>query len=366
MPRWGLVGGMTVQSPSERATESGDGSDGSALLDVDDGRLTHRVPAGVERARLDQVLTRAFPDLSRARLQALIKSGAVSVNGAVVQLPKSKPGPGDEIVVLLPEPETAIPEPEDIPLTVLFEDAHLIVIDKPAGLIVHPGAGHDTGTLVNALLHHCGDSLSGIGGVRRPGIVHRLDRETSGVMVVAKTDRAHRHLSKQFASHGADGRLRRRYRALVWGVFDRPTGSIDAAIGRSDSNRTRMAVVADGRGRHALTHYAVDRTFFRDQPHAISELMVELATGRTHQIRVHLASQRHPVVGDPTYGSGFLTKQDLLPPDVIDAVQALRRQALHAELIGFEHPETGEAMAYQSDVPEDIGRVVSELEAASR
>ncbi|MEL7302549.1 MAG: RluA family pseudouridine synthase, partial [Pseudomonadota bacterium] len=251
-----------------------------------------------------------------------------------------------------------------------FEDGDLIVINKPAGLVVHPGPGHGKGTLVNGLLAHCGDSLSGIGGVKRPGIVHRLDRDTSGLIVVAKTDRAHQHLSEQFANHGRDGRMRRDYRAFVWGRPDHPKGMVNAPVGRSHTHRTRMAVVAEGAGRQAVTHYTLHRSW--PSPDAvqptgdaaeplIADMTLALETGRTHQIRVHLAHIRHPVVGDPVYGAGFATRVNRLPEGAATSIAALGRQALHAMTLGFEHPESGEPMLFAAPLPDDMADVAQSL-----
>ena len=263
--------------------------------------------AGADAAgqRLDQWLAASLgPDMSRSRVQMLIRQGAVKVDGKPVDETKRKMTAGESVSVAMPEPEPAEPQGENIPLDVLYEDDELIVINKPAGLVVHPGAGNWTGTLVNALIHHCGDSLSGIGGVRRPGIVHRLDKDTTGVMVVAKTDRAHKALSEAFADHGRTGDLERAYLALVWGIPQRPTGTVDAPLGRA-ADRVRRAVVPEGRddARHAVTHYAVQERFGEDSRNSPRRLVeCRLETGRTHQIRVHMAHIGHPVVGDPDYG----------------------------------------------------------------
>jgi 23S rRNA pseudouridine1911/1915/1917 synthase len=230
----------------------------------------------------------------------------------------------------------------------------VVVLEKPAGLVVHPAAGHDSGTLVNALIAHCGDSLSGIGGVKRPGIVHRLDKDTSGLLVVAKTDRAHKSLAEQFADHGRSGPLERAYLALVWGVPEPRRGIIQAALARSTSNRERIAVVPEERGRHAITRYAVEATFPPDTETAASLVRCMLETGRTHQIRVHMAHIRHPLIGDPLYGAGFRTKVSRLPEAARDAVTALRRQALHATLLQFSHPATGRIMRFESPLPPDL------------
>ncbi|MEM1307482.1 MAG: RluA family pseudouridine synthase [Pseudomonadota bacterium] len=332
-----------------------------------DGPLTVSVHADDDGARLDRYLADQLDPvhaLSRARLQALIGDGAVRINGVPVLSQKAKVRAGDAVTIAIPEPVAAAPRPQPMPLDIAYEDAALIVVNKPAGLVVHPGAGNGDGTLVNGLLAHCGASLSGIGGVARPGIVHRLDRATSGLLVVAKTDRAHRALSNQFASHGRDGRLHRHYTALVWGTFTHPNGTIDAPIGRSRTHRTRMAVAPEGHGREAITHYDVERVFGASTREAITMLDVRLETGRTHQIRVHMASVRHPVVGDPTYASGYQTKEQRLTEAAQDALSALGRQALHAGVLGFEHPIDARSMRFEAALPEDMAAVVQALEAA--
>ena len=312
--------------------------------------------------RLDQWLAaRLAPDLSRSRVQALIKQGAVRVAGKPVEETKRKLAAGDEVTIDMPEPEPAEPEGEDIPLDILFEDDELIVISKPAGLVVHPGAGNWTGTLVNALIHHCGDSLSGIGGVRRPGIVHRLDKDTSGVMVVAKTDHAHRMLSEAFADHGRTGDLRRAYVALVWGIPARPSGTIDAPLGRA-ADRVRRAVVPATRddARHAVTHYTVEERFGDGQDRYAAASLVEcrLETGRTHQIRVHMAHIGHPLIGDPDYGQAFRSKANRLPEPLASKVRDFPRQALHARLLEFAHPDTHLTMRFEAPIPGDMQDLV--------
>lgn len=317
--------------------------------------------------RLDVWLSTALaPDLSRSRIQALIRQGAVRVGGDAVKEPKRKLADGDEIAIEAPEPEAPEPQGEDIPLDILFEDDALIVINKPAGLVVHPGAGNWTGTLVNALIHHCGDSLSGIGGVKRPGIVHRLDKDTSGVMVVAKTDSAHKALSNDFADHGRTGDLERAYVALVWGAPSRPTGTVDAPLGRA-SDRIRRAVVPVGRddARHAVTHFTVLERFGEQKDGSFTASLVEcrLETGRTHQIRVHMAHMGHPLIGDRDYGQAFRTKANKLPDALADIVRESPRQALHARLLAFRHPSTGELMTFEADVPKDMKGLVQGFEA---
>jgi 23S rRNA pseudouridine1911/1915/1917 synthase len=303
--------------------------------------------------RLDRVLAARIADLSRSRLKALILAGEVAIGGRTIRDPGHHVNAGDAVMVDVPPPEPAEPAPESIPLNVVFEDDEIIVIDKPRGLVVHPAAGNWTGTLVNALIAHCGDSLSGIGGVRRPGIVHRLDKDTTGLMVVAKTDRAHGSLSGQFADHGRSGVLQRAYLAFVWGVPDRPKGTIDQPIGRHPRARDKMAVRPDGR--EAVTHWEIlERYFGSDGAPAASLLACRLMTGRTHQIRVHLASIGHPLLGDNTYGSGFRTKSARLPPEARAALARLGRQALHAYLLGVEHPSRGEYVEFRSELPGDL------------
>ncbi|MDX8537841.1 RluA family pseudouridine synthase [Mesorhizobium abyssinicae] len=312
--------------------------------------------------RLDQWLAGQLgPDMSRSRVQMLIRQGAVSIGGKVVEEAKRKMSAGERVAVEMPEPEPAEPRGEAIALDILYEDDELIVINKPAGLVVHPGAGNWTGTLVNALIHHCGDSLSGIGGVRRPGIVHRLDKETSGVMVVAKTDRAHKALSEAFADHGRTGDLERAYLALVWGIPSRPTGTVDAPLGRA-ADRVRRAVVPQGRddARHAVTHFSVIERFGERQKDLATASLVEcrLETGRTHQIRVHMAHIGHPVVGDPDYGQAFRTKANRLPEPLKVVVNAFPRQALHAWLLEFRHPATHLTMRFEAPIPRDMEELV--------
>ncbi|MEX0627348.1 MAG: RluA family pseudouridine synthase, partial [Cucumibacter sp.] len=246
-----------------------------------------------------------------------------------------------------------------IPLTILYEDAALIVIDKPAGLVVHPAPGSWTGTLVNALIHHCGTSLSGIGGVRRPGIVHRLDKATSGVMVVAKTGAAMRELAAQFADHGRAGPLQRDYLALVWGAPSPPAGTIDAPLGRAPHNRLKQTVRKSG-GRRALTHYSTAERFGGDKS-AVSLVRCRLETGRTHQIRVHLAHIGHPLLGDPLYGAGFASKANTLPEAARQALDALGRQALHATRLAFAHPVTAQTLAFETPPPADMAALIAAL-----
>jgi 23S rRNA pseudouridine1911/1915/1917 synthase len=313
--------------------------------------------------RLDRILAQRFqltaPDLglSRARLQVLIEAGAVLRDREPVSDASHKVRAGDTYRVILPQPEPAAPSAQPMPLNIVYEDRDVIVIDKPSGLVVHPGAGHADGTLVNALIAHCGDGLSGIGGVRRPGIVHRLDKDTSGLLVVAKSDVAHQRLAEQFQAHGADGRLERRYQALVWGVPRPPRGTIDAPLGRSTTNRTKIAVSRRDDARSALTHFRIEQAFGE-----ASLLELSLETGRTHQIRVHLAYIGHPVIGDPVYASGHRTRQAKLPASAKPAAARLRRQALHAYKLGFEHPKSGKKLIFESHLPADMADLLVALQ----
>ncbi|MGA7488328.1 MAG: RluA family pseudouridine synthase [Xanthobacteraceae bacterium] len=327
------------------------------------GRSERLVVAPEEAGeRLDRVLAARVAELSRSRHKALILAGGVAIDGATIRDPGHRVNAGGTIVLDLPPAEDDEIEPETIPLEVLFEDAEIIVIDKPAGLVVHPAAGNRTGTLVNALVAHCGASLSGIGGVRRPGIVHRLDKDTTGVMVVAKTDRAHRALSRQFADHGRSGSLRRGYLAFVWGVPERPRGTIDRPIGRHPHARGKMTVRAGGRA--AITHWEVlERYCGADGAPVASLLHCRLETGRTHQIRVHLASTGHPLLGDEAYGAGFKTKANQLPLEARAALEALGRQALHAYVLGIEHPSQGANLEFRSELPDDLRRLRRSLGA---
>ena len=321
------------------------------------------VPALDSPDRLDKELAQAWPDLSRSRLQTLIRDGHVTLDGIVVREPSARPRPGAAISLVEPEAIPAAPRAQPIALAVVHEDEDLIVIDKPAGLVVHPGAGHADGTLVNALLAHCGESLSGIGGVKRPGIVHRLDKDTSGLLVVAKTDSAHRSLADQFADHGRTGPLQRAYLAFVWGAPEPARGTVACAIARASAHREKMSVVAEGRGRHAVTHYAVEAAYGGEGGEVLASLVrCRLETGRTHQIRVHLAHLRHPLIGDDLYGAGFRTKTGRLSEHARLTAEALRRQALHATLLQFSHPATGAVMRFESDLPADLAGLRQALE----
>ena len=312
--------------------------------------------------RLDAWLAGAIADLGRNRAKRLIVGGQVAIGGRTIVEPKRPVKPGETIVVDVPPAEPLAVEGEAIALDVVYEDDALIVIDKPAGLVVHPAAGNQTGTLVNALIAHCGASLSGIGGVARPGIVHRLDKDTTGLMVVAKTDRAHRKLAAQFADHGRTGALERGYLALVWGSPARPQGTINARLGRSTRNREKIEVKHTG-GREAITHYRVAERY-GPKAHSVAALVeCQLETGRTHQIRVHMAEIGNPVIGDRAYASGFATKVSLLPEPARSLATGFHRQALHAWLLGFEHPDTGEEMRFERQPPADMQALIDALEA---
>jgi 23S rRNA pseudouridine1911/1915/1917 synthase len=294
--------------------------------------------------RLDKALAALLPDMSRARLQALIAQGALTHDGRAVTSGSAKAQPG-RYRLIVPAPLEAEPQPQNLPLHVLFEDAHLIVLDKPAGMAAHPGPGTPDGTLVNALLHHCAGSLSGVGGVARPGIVHRLDKDTSGVMVAAKTDAAHAGLSALFATHD----IERRYIALTRGAPRAAHGVICTRIGRSPHDRKKMAVLRSG-GREAVTRYRAERLFGPQNRPLAARVTCELETGRTHQIRVHLSSLGAPCLGDPVYGTGVPAAS------VKAAVEAagLHRQALHAAVLGFVHPVTGQILRFETPLPGDM------------
>jgi 23S rRNA pseudouridine1911/1915/1917 synthase len=338
-------------------------------LDVD-AQIVQTVTIAAAEAgeRLDRALAAHLKDLSRSRLKALILGGHAAISGRTIRDPGHRVNAGDEITVAVPEPEPALPRPENIPLTIVYEDTDIVVIDKPRGLVVHPAAGNWTGTLVNALVAHCGETLSGIGGVRRPGIVHRLDKDTSGLMVVAKNDLAHRALAAQFADHGRTGPLQRGYLAFVWGVPDRPKGVIDKPIDRHPQARDRMAVRAGGRD--AITLWEVLESYpaarrqgstsidaKRGGAGVASLLDCRLKTGRTHQIRVHLAAVGHPLLGDDTYGPGFRTKATLLSEPAQAALGGLSGQALHAYLLVIEHPASGREMVFRSKLPPEVARL---------
>ncbi|BCJ86045.1 RluA family pseudouridine synthase [Effusibacillus dendaii] len=285
--------------------------------------------------RIDRYLAERAADLSRSQIQNLIENGSVRVHNKQVKS-NYKLRPGDRIEVTLPEPEATEVEPENIPLDIVFEDSDVIVVNKPRGMVVHPAAGHMRGTLVNALLYHCKD-LSGINGVLRPGIVHRIDKDTSGLIMAAKNDRAHQSLAAQLKAHS----VTRKYIAIVHGVVSHDVGTIDAPIGRHPVHRLKMAVVRNG-GRHAVTHFAVMERF---KEYTLLECKLE--TGRTHQIRVHMEFINHPLAGDPVYG----------PKRTLD----IDGQALHAKILGFNHPQSGEYMEFDSEIPDDMARLIEQL-----
>jgi 23S rRNA pseudouridine1911/1915/1917 synthase len=333
------------------------------LTSGNDQRLEVTVAGDEGATRLDRVLAAHVAELSRSRLKALILAGKVSIGGAPIRDPAYHVGRGDTITIDVPQAVAAEPAGEDIALDVVHEDDDIIVIDKPSGLVVHPAAGHATGTLVNALIAHGGASLSGIGGVKRPGIVHRLDKDTTGLMVAAKNDRAHQSLTAQFADHGRTGEMRRGYLAFVWGVPNRQRGTVEAPIDRHPHAREKMAV-REG-GREAVTHWEVQETFnSRDGKPVAALLACQLETGRTHQIRVHLAHIGHPLMGDAVYGPHFKTKASHLGPRSRAALTALGRQALHAYLLALEHPKTGEILEWISDLPDDLTLLRDCLRAA--
>ncbi len=330
----------------------------------------HVLTAGVEddNMRLDQFLAKGVEGISRSRLKVLIKDGQVRFKGATIEEPNHRVKCGQRFELSIPDLTEPDPQPENIPLDVVYEDEHLIVVDKPAGMVVHPAAGNWDGTLVNALLHHCGDSLSGIGGVRRPGIVHRIDKDTSGLLVVAKSDAAHKGLSAQFADHGRTGPLTRAYLALIWGAPVRKHGTINVPLARSTKNRLKIAVVPEakfnaGLGKFAITHYELLDTYFdTDGMVRVGLVRCKLETGRTHQIRVHLAHIHHPLLGDDAYGAGYKASARNLPEKARQALENLNRQALHASELGFAHPITGEEISFNSALPKKLQSLLDELE----
>ena len=321
--------------------------------------LQARVGSEVAGERLDRFLAAALAGFSRSRLKNLVESGRVSLGGAAVTDPAMRVKPGQVFTLAVPPPENATPEPQAMALDIRFEDEHLLVLDKPAGLVVHPAPGNPDGTLVNALLAHCGASLAGIGGVKRPGIVHRLDKDTSGLMVVAKNETAHRALARDFAAHA----VTRAYQAVVWGVPQPKSGEISGRIGRNPRDRKKMAVVAS-RGKTAMTRYKVLKAFGAHGGKAVAALVeCRLATGRTHQIRVHMTAIGHPLIGDATYGKQSPSRLATLPEKARKAAASLGRQALHAYLLGFRHPASGEYLEFRSRLPKDISKLVTSLDA---
>ncbi|MGI9392877.1 MAG: RluA family pseudouridine synthase [Parvibaculales bacterium] len=309
--------------------------------------------------RLDHFLSGspATNEMSRARLQQLIRAGHLRHKERSITSPSQKVKSGDTYRLTIPPAAPSRIEGKKMPLTILHEDKSLLVLNKPAGLIVHPGAGtKNEPTLMEGLLAHCAGSLSGIGGEERAGIVHRLDKNTSGIMVIAKNDKAHQYLSAQFAAHGRDGKLERRYQAIVWGAPLPPKGKIEAPIGRSSHNRTKMAVTNAAHSRHAITHYELV-----EKLGAASLIHCFLETGRTHQIRVHMAHITNPLLGDEAYGAGHKASASLLNKNAQTALQALGRQALHADRLGFIHPETKEPMRFEAAPPPDFTKLLQSL-----
>lgn len=330
---------------------------------------THEITAAEadHGQRVDRFLAERIGNLSRSRVKSLIEEGHVTRDGEVLSEPAQPVRAGGLYRVAPPPPAPARPQAQAMDLDILYEDQHLIVLDKPAGLVVHPAPGHLDGTLVNALLAHAGEELEGIGGEKRPGIVHRLDKDTSGIMVVAKTQAAHQALSEAFVARDLD----REYLALAWGVPAPPTGEVDAAIGRHTTDRKRMAVVEPrsrgvqrgemagaSAGKHAITRYSTERSYHG----AVSLLRCKLMTGRTHQIRVHLAHIGHPLLGDPVYLRRIPAVSKALGPALREALLAFPRQALHATSLGFQHPITGKKLSFQADPPEDFRRLVALLD----
>ena len=321
-------------------------------------RLTITAPPEAAGERLDRFLAaglEAPSPLSRTRLKALILEGAVTESGTAVTDPSQSVRAEAEYALLLPPVREATPRAEDIPLDIIFEDEHIIVLNKPSGMVVHPGPGQPDGTLVNALIAHCGDSLTGIGGVMRPGIVHRLDKDTSGVMMAAKSDATHQKLTDMFAAHDLD----RHYLAITWGMPPETEGRIEAALGRSTRDRKKQAVVPNGR--YAATNWTVIRRL----PPFASIVECRLETGRTHQIRVHMAHLGHGVIGDPMYGKPMRSSQmpDAVARDCLAEIRGFRRQALHAASLGFAHPVTGEALHFETPMPDDMAGLVAAIEA---
>ncbi len=305
--------------------------------------------------RVDRVLAEAVPELSRSRLKRLITAGCVSLDGKIIDEPDYRVSTGQDFVIIIPYESPSRLEAQPIPLDVVYEDQDLIVINKPAGMVVHPAPGNPDRTLANALIAHCGDSLKGVGGVQRPGIVHRLDKDTSGLMVAAKNDNAHQSLVAQFAGR----QIERGYLALIWGCLRPPSGEISGNIGRSPRNRKKMAVLRHG-GRPALTRY---RSLHQYAGGAASLVECRLATGRTHQIRVHLSERGHPVIGDPLYGGGATkTRLAALPNESQAKLARFARQALHAYILGFTHPRDQRSCQFRCNLPPDILCLTRSLE----
>lgn len=324
--------------------------------------LVYTIPESADGERLDKTLAAGLAQLSRSRLKALIEAGDVALVKGGVHAALSNPAravkSGERIRVTLPAPEEPVPKAQALPLTVVYEDDAVIVVDKPAGLVVHPAPGNPDKTLVNALIAHCGESLSGVGGVRRPGIVHRIDKDTSGLLVVAKNDAAHAGLAEQFAGHSID----RVYLAITKGCPAPPAGRIAGAIGRNPKNRKKMAIVARG-GKPAVTHYTTRERFSLGGKPFAALVACRLETGRTHQVRVHLASLGTPLIGDPLYGRALRLPKEA-PDDLARALAGLDRQALHAHRLGFDHPISDEHLKFESALPDDMAQLIRLLRVA--
>ncbi|KLN62081.1 pseudouridine synthase [Kiloniella spongiae] len=306
-----------------------------------------------KKQRLDRFLVQHLPDLSRSRLQALIIEKCLTIDKAVIETPNYRLKPGQQVSLTVPSAVDPEPIAQDIPLDIVYEDPYLLIVNKPSGMVVHPAPGNSDGTLVNALLYHCGDDFKGIGGVKRPGIVHRIDKDTSGLMVVAKTDECHQGLVKLFATHD----IERSYNAIVWG-FPKPSASqIQGNIGRSPKNRKKMAVVPAG-GKRAVTHYKTLEIF---SDGAASLIECRLETGRTHQIRVHMTHIGHPLLGDPLYGSQSQGRIKNLPAEAQSLMKDFQRQALHAKTLGFSHPITRENLSFSSELSRDLKDLIISL-----
>ena len=324
--------------------------------------ITNKTDSG---KRIDQFISQNT-ELSRQRISNLITDGQILLNDEVVNMKKNKlRGDSERVKITLPEPIIQTLKPENIPLNIIYEDDHLLVIDKQSDLVVHPGAGNKTGTLVNAILHHCGDSLSGIGGHIRPGIVHRLDKNTSGLMIIAKNDLAHNNLSQQFIDHGRSGDLERIYDALVWGVPKMSAAKIETQITRNDRDKTKMMVTKSKKnGKLAITTYKViEKVYNNKNDPLISQIRCKLYTGRTHQIRVHLEHIGHPIICDQKYGKGYNTKLKLLSNDCRRQLK-IDRHALHSSKLSFRHPISDELMKFESELPDDLNilkNVLSEI-----
>lgn len=324
----------------------------SGFPDAAPTALEFLTPAEVEGQRLDRALADFADGLTRSRLQALIADGMVTLDGRAVTSASRKVKEGERYRIVLPPPVPIEAVPQDIPLSVVYEDEYLIIVDKPAGLVVHPAPGNPDNTLVNALLHHCGPELTGIGGAERPGIVHRIDKDTSGLIVAAKTEEAHQGLVGLFAKHD----ILRRYDAVVWGSPPKEA-TIEAPIGRDAKDRKRMAVVSAGKGKHAITHLATIRRFGM----GAALVACRLETGRTHQIRVHCAHIGHPLIGDGAYGRATKARLDKLSPAARKAATEFPRQALHASELGFIHPVTGRSLRFESPLPSDLVALIAAL-----